>query len=212
MFLPTAFFCLTQLMLRVGIAVVEKDTLVQNILDKEWEMFVRVKSDRPASCQSSPDKFRLIRGNQFETWTREMLTAYWEQLEEADAVGRNLLAEKYARMDNLIHPLTENILIFPIVTINERWQQELCELYPALFEQCCRSTNLSRDGRNFSIYLACELETYGDTVIELYYLNVKRAEDEGRNLAEEALLRLVRASGYRDLEHAERSLQRGSPG
>lgn len=183
-----------------------KETLLENILDMEWEMFVRVKSAHPAACQSAPDDFRAIRGSVFEMWAEEMLTSYLEQLKDAKARGRNLLTEKYARMDNLISPLTDNPLIADIVAISDRWQRELQQRYPALNMRCCRGTNPTGDGSDFSVYLSCELETYGDRTVELYYQNVKNAEDQSRNLTIEALQRLVQKSGYRDLEDAESCL------
>ena len=190
----------------------ENDSLFIKILDLEWDMFVQVKSTHPVSCQSSPDKFRAIRKSVFEMWTVEMLSAYLKQLQKAEKQGRNLLTEKYARMDNLIPPLTDNPLIGAIIEINDRWQHELHQRFPALFDRCCRTTDPTGDGSNFSIYLSSELETYGDPVIDLYYENVKNAEDQGRNLSVEALLRLVQTSGYRDLEHAESCLNNATQG
>lgn len=183
------------------------DSYLTKVLDLEWDMFTRVKSSQPVSCQSSPDKFRAIRGSVFEMWTEEMLSAYLEQLQTAKKQGRNLLTEKYARMDNLIPPLTENLLIENIIKMSDRWQKELQQRYPALFECCCRGTIPISDGINFSTYLRSELETYGDSVIELYYLNIKKAEEQSRNMSAEALLRLVQAGGYQNLEHAEECLR-----
>jgi hypothetical protein len=180
-----------------------RETLLENILDMEWEMFVRVKSSQPAACQSAPDNFRAIRGSVFDVWTDEMLESYLEQLNEVKARGRNLLTEKYARMDNLIPSLTDNPLIADIIAISDRWQHELKQRYPALYLRCCRSTNPTGDGSNFSVYLSAELETYGDRTVDLYYRNVKNAEEQNRNLTIEALQRLVQKSGYTDLEDAE---------
>lgn len=186
------------------------DILLNEILDLEWDMFVRVKSAYPVSCQSSPDEFRAIRGRVFEMWSEKMLNAYLEQLQTAKELGRNLLTEKYARMDNLIPPLTENIHIDEIVKISEQWQRDLQQRYPVLFSFCCRGMNPTGDGSNFSVYLSSELETYGDLVIDLYYQNVKSADAQGRNMSAEALLRLVQTSGYRDLRHAESCLSKAS--
>lgn len=184
----------------------EKDALMERVLDLEWEMFVRVKSDHPASCQSAPDKFRAIRGSVFATWTADMLAAYLVQLLEAKVQGRNLLTEKYARMDNLIPPLTEDTLIDDIDDISVYWQFELQKMFPALCRCCCREVNDSADGSNFSVYFRGELETYGERTLELYYQNVLSAYEQNRNLTAEALLGLVQKSGYRDLEHAESCL------
>ncbi len=177
------------------------------ILDLEWAMFVQVQSDRQAPCQTAPDNFLNIRGSLFETWTPHLLQAYWADLEEATALGRNLLAEKYARMEELIPPLSDDPAIDFIVAIESRWQAEILRQFPMLYQRCCRSTAETGDGREFAIYLRAELETYGYETRQLYFVNVKNAERQGRNLGIEALQALVRRSGYADLAQAEQHFQ-----
>ena len=58
----------------------ETNELLEHILDLEWDMFVAVKSAQPASCQSSPDKFRAIRESVFGMWSDDMLASYLIQL------------------------------------------------------------------------------------------------------------------------------------
>ena len=183
-----------------------KSELLDQILEMEWQMFVRVKSAHRASCQSSPGNFKMIRSSLFETWNEEMLASYLDNLKQAADDQRNLLMEKYARMDNLIPPLSDNPLIPIIVAIENVWQEELQSNFPALYQRCCRSMAQTGDGKNFSIYLGCELETYGDHTLELYYENLNKALEQDRNLAIEALQRLVLKNGYRDLAHAEQEL------
>lgn len=182
------------------------ESLVAYVLDCEWALFTQVRGAGPAACQRAPDSFRTIRGTLFALWTAEMLAAYLETLERAIAQGRNPLAEKYARMDGLIPPLSDDPLISAIVAVEERWQAELQVSFPALYRRCCRSRAPTGDGREFSVYLRCELETYGERTVQLYYDNVARADAAGLNLAIEALDRLVVQSGYADLEQAERVL------
>jgi hypothetical protein len=181
---------------------------VEQIVELEWTMFIRVKSDRPAPCQSAPDNFKTIRGSIFDIWTDEMLGSYLNDLIVANEQGRNLLTEKYARMDNLVEPLSTNPVIEKIVAIECKWQEEIQNNYPALYEQCCRRTDPTGDGSNFSVYLQSELETYSDHTLGLYYDNVKNADDTQKNLALDALQRLVQKSGYTDLAHAENHLSK----
>ena len=143
----------------------------------------------------------------YEMWTNEMLESYLNDLKTAQKNGRNLLIEKYARMDNLIPPLNTNPLIDKIVEIETMWQEEIRNKYPAIYNRVCRSTDPARDGSNFSIYLQCELETYSDNTLELYYKNSKSAFDRGENLALRTLERLVKKGGYNDLDHAEKLLK-----
>ena len=177
--------------------------ILERILDLEWAMFVRVRSDREAPCQSAPNNFRNIRASLFDTWTPEMLEAYCDDLEEATIAGRNLLAEKYARMDELIPPLTDDPVIDLILDVETRWQSEVRDRFPLLYRRCCRSTAETGDGREFAVYLRAEIETYGYETRQLYFVNIKNAERNGRNLGIEALQALVRRSGYPDLAHAE---------
>jgi len=187
----------------------EKHELVEYVLDLEWEMFSAVNSgSQPASCQSSPRKFRAIRSSVFQIWSKEMLACYLIQLSAAQAEGRNLLAEKYARMDNLIPPLTDSPYLDGIVEISEIWQRELEAKYPALYRRCCRTMEPTADGKNFSVYLRCELETYGENTLVLYYENLTRACEQNRNLSIEALKLLVENSGYMNLEHAESCIRK----
>ncbi len=182
----------------------EINELVAYVLDLEWEMFSAVNAgSQPASCQTSPEKFRAIRSSVFQMWSKEMLACYLIQLSAAQAEGRNLLAEKYARMDNLIPPLTDSPYLDGIVEISEIWQRELEAKFPALYGRCCRTMEPTGDGKNFSVYLRCELETYGDNTLVLYYENVKHAYEQNRNLSIEALKHLIEKSGYMSLEQAE---------
>lgn len=181
----------------------EHSRLLEEILSMEWDMFQAVRSASPASCQSSPGTFRQVRGSIFELWPKKMLASYLIELTIAKYSGRNLLTEKYARMDNLIPPLNTNPVIDKIVGIETNWQQELREQYPALYARSCRSTDQTGDGKNFSVYLRCELETYGDATIDLYYEWVERARREGRNYSLSMLNSIVLKSGFNNLEEAE---------
>ena len=182
------------------------EQIIKGILDIEWAMFQRVHSEYPASCQTMPDKFRKIRGSLFASWSLETLASYLSDLKMGQEQGRNFLMEKYARMDNRIPRLNDNPLIDIIVNIETAWQEDIRCRYPAIYDRVCRSTDAVDDGRNFSIYLRSELETYSNRTIELYLENVKRAWEKGESLAEISLQQLIRTSGYRDLDHAENSL------
>ena len=181
--------------------------LLERVLDLEWAMFTAVRSERFAPCQRAPDNFRNIRGSLFDTWSPALLESYCSDLEEAAAAGRNMLAEKYARMDQRIPPLADDPAIDFILEVECRWQADIRSRYPSLYQRCCRSTAETGDGREFAVYLRSELETYGFETRQLYFVNVMNAERNQRNLGLEALTSLVRRSGYRDLTHAEEQLR-----
>lgn len=181
----------------------EREGLLQEILDREWDMFQKVKSAGPASCQSSPDTFRTIRGSIFQLWPPQLMAAYIVELCKAQWEGRNLLTEKYARMDNLIPPINTNPVIDEIVAIEEKWQEEIRQKYPGLYARSCRSTDPTGDGRNFSVYLRCELETYGDLALQIYYDWVDQARRAEANYSLTMLTRIVLDSGFKSLDEAE---------
>jgi hypothetical protein len=109
------------------------------------------------------------------------------------------MTEKYARMDNLIPPLKESPLIDDIVTIESRWMESLAEQYPLSFRG---------NARGFSRYLTAELETYSDATLEHYHRDVRKAEDDGRNLARERYLTLFTALGFESLDAVEENARK----
>ena len=123
----------------------------------------------------------------------ETLASYLLDLEGATAQSRNLFTEKYARIDNAIPPLKDNPLIGQTVGIQDRWMEALSERYPHTFG--------GRPG--FSNYLSCELETYSDETLALYYQDMTKADGEGRNLAEEQYTWLFQRIGYDSIDEIE---------
>lgn len=184
--------------------------IINQIIDIEWDMFQRVKSAEPVVCQTQPDTFRGVRCSIYEAWTAEMLKSYLKDLKIGRRIGRNFLTEKYARMDGIIPPINLNPLIDQIVIIEEKWQKEMQDRYPAIYNRVCRNVSSAQDGSNFEVYLRSELETYGDRTIELYFEHVQKAWRKGENLSLKSLQKLVRKGGYRNLDHAEEVLKENS--
>ena len=189
---------------------IKRKDIIYHILDMEWELFKSVKTVVPADCQQQPNVFKQIRSSIFETWTEEMLNSYMNDLLEAKEAGRNPFVEKYARMDGLLPPLKSNPLIDKIVNIEEKWQKEIEDRYPFLYQTVCRSISESPDGRSLSHYLRMELETYGDKTLKLYYEHVNDAFERGENLAIRSLELLIKRSGFSSLEQAESTLRKRS--
>jgi hypothetical protein len=173
----------------------------------ELNMFRRVNGGSSAPCQERPDVFKKIRGSIYSSWSHEMLDSYYKDLIMAQRNNRNLVYEKYARMDNKIPPINDSPLIGKIVEIEQKWQEELKSLYPAIYHHTCRDINIARDGSNFKIYLASELETYGKKTLEKYFVHVKKAVDRGENLSIEMLRKLTENSGIESLEKLETLMQ-----
>jgi len=127
----------------------------------------------------------------------DTLASYQKDLKRAEKDGRNVLTEKYARMDNLIPPLSDNPLIGKIVSIEADWMDILQQRFPKTF----------RGNRTpFEIYLCSELETYSDDTLALYYRDVTAALEKGKNLTEERYRLLFQSLGYSGIDQVEQQM------
>ena len=169
--------------------------LLNRIIEIELNMFMRVRTTEPAACQERPETFRVMREMNHFFYSDETLRSYLEDLESALASGRNLLTEKYARMDDLIPPLKDNPLIAEIVGIEQAWMDELRDRYPLTFQN---------PAERFGTYLSSELETYSDRTLELIFKDLTGAKQEGRNLAEERYSYLFKKIGYGSIDEVEK--------
>ncbi len=165
----------------------DRQKLLDEIIKLELDMFVQVRTNEPSLCQERPDTFKAMRRMTHIVLSTNTLQSYLIDLQKAKPDGRNLLTEKYARMDGRIPPLKENRLIGDIVKIEKAWMRELSEKYPYSF---------NTGPGNFEIYLSSELETYSDETLKLYFADIDRAVKEGRNLAEERFAELSRQLGH----------------
>ena len=200
--------------------------LIDQITEIEFKMFSSVNNTGgQASCQSDRKTFRIMRSSQFEIYSDQILESWLEDLKAAEASGRNLMTEKYARMMESTHPqeyeLIRNQLPGIPETVSETvsvimeafvtWNRVLSENYPALSARG-RSENSSEDS-HFSTsketYLKCELLTYSEKTLKLIEKWVQKHKDEGINLAEKLLLSTVKKYGYTDLEEAESAVRKG---
>ncbi len=188
----------------------EKKTLIEKILERELRMFQGVRSAVRASCQDDPERFALMRGAQFSAWSEKTLGSYLDDLAAAESEGRNLMTLKYARMDDLIPPLTESPLVESIADEMCAWQRELAGVYPALLG---RGRRLSGDeagepDTSFYRYITGELETYSEQTLQYLWDDVSDFKLGGRNMSEAITLAMVRGLGYATLAEAEDAQRR----
>lgn len=169
----------------------KRNELLNDILDIEWFMFENVNASNPNTCQESPRTFRLMRWVSFSVFPDSVLESYLLDLQQAIKAGRNFMIEKYARMENKIEPLKNNPLIQKIVGIENKWMDAFNEKYPSF---------LNKGLNDFQNYFVCELETYSDSTIELFYATVSKAEKDNRNLAEDRYTNLFKKLGYNSIE------------
>ena len=161
-----------------------RDELMSEIIKLEWDMFSHVSNvGGPASCQMRPDTFKIMRKSQAATWSDELLASYLEDLKAATREGRNIMAEKYARMMESTFPEEYRKLaaslppvdkeslqkIEEIVAINVGWKAELFDRYPRLSGKGrpLRTSEDSTGETSFETYLRGELKTYSARTITL---------------------------------------------
>ena len=176
----------------------ERDDLISQIVDRETEMLVSMPAEGGQSeFQLRPEAFRLTRLMAHSAHDGEFLRSYLEDLEEARKVGRNFIAEKYARMENLIPPLNESPLLDRIANAETRWLREASMMYPDIIKV--------EGSEQYRHYLRCELESLSDKTLALYSDEIKRAESQNRNPALERHNWLARKLGRPPLKPAPAS-------
>ena len=88
------------------------EALLHEIIVCELAMFLAVpNADGPSTCQERPQTFRLMRWMSLSVHDDSTLTSYLNDLKQAGMQGRNLMVEKYARMEDSLPPLTDNPLV-----------------------------------------------------------------------------------------------------
>lgn len=187
---------------------ISRDTVIDEILERELEMFLSVNARETASCQERPDDFRFYRGCMYSVWSRDTLLSYREDLERAGEEGRNLVMLKYARMEDLIPPLNVSPLIPKIVEIEVAWTRALSRKYPHIHKRGRAVDEDTARSVSTKTYLQGELETYSDRTLGFYYENLKESLARGENLALKILKAMAEGAGYSSLQEAEEHLER----
>lgn len=206
-----------------------KDTLIDRIIDLEWDLFQQVRGiGGPASCQQDPETFGVMRRSQALAWSVETLESYLEDLRTAQARGRNLIAEKYARMmagtdpevyERIAPQLPEldaaaEALIDAIADIVIAWEEALNREYPNLMRRG-RPLHSSADRpgvTSLETYLRGELATYSLRTLRRHLTHIESQRRAGVNGAAITLEQMVARSGYASLEAAEAKLGAAASG
>lgn len=202
-----------------------REELVEDVVEREWEMFRRVPNrGGKASCQESPKTFSIMRAAQLASWSDALLESYLTDLKDAALAGRNLLTEKYghmmrstapgeyARIASLLPAVTPRALdlIARIAPIVLAWEVTLAGTYPGIVAKG-RPIFSSDDGpqvTSLETYLKGELATYSIRTLELYLTHVEQQRAEGVNCCEITLACTTRQYGYASLQEANERLGR----
>lgn len=199
----------------------EKEQLVFDIAQAEWELFQLVENTGGrASCQDDPDTFFKMRMSQWMIFSTETLKSYMADLQNAADEGRNLIFEKYGYMMETTYPkeyaqikkhlpeVSEEAgrMIDEIARIHVQWDQKVYEKYQHVRENG-RAFRTGEDnvfnGSSSESYLRGEYKTYSLQTLKLIYEQVLKAEKTGENLLEKIVENEVRFYGYQSLQEAE---------
>lgn len=191
------------------------------IVEHEWAQFQRVNNDGDrADCQDDWPTFHQMRISQFLTWPIPLLDSYAADLDDADATGRNLLTEKYARMmastepDRYAREIGPQLPVLDgarlarqeaVITVQVAWALAFRGEYPRL-GQAMRVLRTAQDTlteTSFETYLRGELGTYSLMTLGLYEDLVAATRAAGQNLTEQTLTWTVVLAGFADLAEAE---------
>lgn len=191
------------------------------VVRHEWTQFQAVRGDDGrADCQNDWPQFRQMRLSQFRTWPLRLLHSYAADLDAADAAGRNLLTEKYARMMVSTEPERYARQIAPVLPVlpDERvaqqeaviavqvgWARDFRARYPHLGQamRVLRTAEDTAEATSFETYLRGELGTYSDRTFAHYRRLVEETAAAGGNLTEQTIGWTVELGGFSGLDEAE---------
>ena len=168
--------------------------LLEKILAAELDSFRSVPTCGPNQCLEHPQAFKLHRKAQFSIFSTQTLTSYLEDLALARKHNQNLMAYKYARMDNLIPRVNDSRLVEEVASIMIEWQLQLEEKYPEIMKRARPVTSEQNNSfeTSFETYLKAELETYSEQTLNLLHQDLSKLKAEGKNGSEEVYRYLVK--------------------
>lgn len=188
----------------------EKIILIERILEIELGMFLSVPTTHRYSCQEDPEGFRVHRRAQFAAWSAPTLESYLMDLLRARDTDCNLVALKYALMDDLVPRENFSPCINLIVDLALEGQRRFIADFPCLMRG---GRPLSKEEdvpglTSFETYLRGELETYSERTLELLYGDILALQESGSNLSEATYRNLAGQLGFESLESLEETLRK----
>ena len=194
----------------------EKEKIINEILEKEWKYFSNLNNiGGRADCQDNREDFIIMRKSQWETFNEGTLLSYLEDLNSKN----NPLFQKYAQMmkynspeeyekikDILEKPSEEKTdLVNKIMFIYMEWEKEFFERYP-IFSSMGRPLYSSEDDNietSIETYLRGELLSYSEKTLSLYLDYIIDNKEKNINLAIKNMDNLARMQGFNDSDEVE---------
>ena len=197
----------------------EKEKIVEELIELEWPMFRDVNGDTRADCQEDRPMFVNMRNAQFSVWSEEALLSYREDLLAAGREGRNLLRDKYIHMMSSTDPVRYAVFreeLPPVSEEKERlveaiWQimlrqtVELRNRYPAVGKmgRPLRSSDERNGYASVETYEKGELLTYSEKTLAALLKAVEAADAAGISFAGKIQENGILSLGYASMEEAE---------
>ena len=194
----------------------EKEKLIDEILEKEWNYFSNLNNiGGRADCQDNREDFIIMRKSQWETFNEETLLSYLEDLNSKN----NPLFQKYAQMmkynspeeyekiKNLLEqPSSQKLgLVEKIMGIYMKWEEEFFKAYP-IFSSMGRPLYSKQDDdedTSIETYLRGELLSYSEKTLALYLKYILEMKNKNINLAVKNMDNLASMQGFENSQDVE---------
>ncbi len=202
----------------------EKEQLIESIVELEWPMFREVNGDTRADCQENYPMFVNMRTSQFAAWNREALEAYREDLLTAEREQHNLLRDKYIHMmastdpEGYLHfvpelpPVSEEKkqLVESIWQLMRPQTVELRRKYPNVGKmgRPLRSSDERNGYASVETYEKGELMTYGEKTLRALLAWIRSQAEAGVSVAAQIQEAGILSVGYASMEEAEEDAKR----
>lgn len=202
----------------------EKESLIREIVKREWMMFDKVSNTGGrAGCQDDWDTFDIMRRSQFSIWDTASLVSYRDDLEHAEAEGRNLLTEKYAYMmrdtcpeeyqkiEEQLPRLSEEKrkLVSELTEIQTRWMEIFHESHPLFGGQgrAVRKKEAYPGDASVETYAMGELSTYSEKTLGCLKTCLETLQKQEEHPEVLTMDYMARCYGYQSAEDAEQRLR-----
>lgn len=202
----------------------KKFLLINQILEVEWYFFKNSNNiGGEADCQSDYDTFKIMRESQWQTYPDYVLISYLKDVEYYINIKRNIITDKYAYMmketdykefnkikDQLPTISKEKqFIIENIVGIYLYLSKDVQKKYPYVYSlgRKLESSENTQMHTSVETYLRGELCTYSENTLSMLYYYFVRSFENGENVIENNLLKIVQMYGNETIEELENILK-----
>lgn len=199
-----------------------KDSIVNQIIDLEWEMFQSVEAiGGRASCQNDADTFYIMRYSNYAVFDEDTLSSCREDFIRGKSQGRNLVMEKYGYMMEVTDPeyfnatLRERLpridalktaKVKEICDAMENFDRRFAKEYPKFSGQGRTPSEVREKEASARVYLEGELKTYSVETLDKYMHAIRYMDGRGINPVSQIRKMSAGFYGYDSLEAAEESI------